>query len=929
MAELQTVTVSGLPNAATPLTGSERVPMDQTVGSPVAASALVVGTGYRIETLGTTNWTACGLPAGVTAAVGLTFVAAAPGTGTGTAIAIETRDAAVSDIAALVPGTNLAYTAATRVLSSSTGDDVTLPLFGTTLAGLVGASGGGTINYLRADGTWAAPPGLSGSGTVTSVGLSAPTGFSVSGSPITTTGTLSLAFASGYSLPTDAKQTDWDAAFTQRRTWDGGDQHLNAANGRASLQLGSAAQAAATDFATAAQGSKADTAIQPGTLTTALAGKADLVGGLVPSSQLPGFVDDVLEFANLAAFPATGETGKIYVSLATGRIYRWSGSVYIELVGSPGNTDAVPEGSVNLYFTTLRGQTAASSWWASYASSVGQALVTAGDSAAARSAISAEQAGAAATAQAAAVQRSNHTGTQPANTITGLAAVATSGAYSDLSGLPTLGTAAATNTGTSAGNVPQLDAQARLPAVDGSQLTGLPSATIPGGNTTQLQYNNAGTFAGLSTLTTDGTNVTISGRLNNSVNGAASAPPLSLIGTWFTGGTTTTTKPQFLIEPAGTTSTSWSTAGTALGVNAPSGFTGNVLDLQVNGNPRFICSNNGIRTFGNFTVGAAGNSGMILAEALGRKTIQTYDAAILTLNELGNNVGVGIATATQGFTVRSTYGIAWDNGSGTADVVLFRDAANTLAQRNGTNAQTFRVYSTFTSATDYELGKSAWERGSSGAVVTGSISAGTLTVTAVTSGSLAVGQIITGTNVIAGTRITALGTGTGGTGTYSVSQSQTVASTTITAGAPVFRVGTEKGTGGGTARALELQTDGVTRVQISATGVWRNTQPAPAAVNVTATLTIANLQTGIITTTTAAAVDMTLPTGTDVEGGFAVNSNDLAFMWSVINTGSNTATILAATAHTIVGSAAVAGGSSGRFTTQRTAPNTYVTYRLS
>jgi hypothetical protein len=58
----------------------------------------------------------------------------------------------------------------------------------------------------------------------------------------------------------------------------------------------------------------------------------------------------------------------------------------------------------------------------------------------------------------------------------GLATVATSGAYSDLSGTPTLGTAAALDAGTSASNVVQLDVSARLPAVDGSQLTNLPSA---------------------------------------------------------------------------------------------------------------------------------------------------------------------------------------------------------------------------------------------------------------------------------------------------------------------------------------------------------------------------------------------------------------------------------------------------------------------
>jgi hypothetical protein len=77
-------------------------------------------------------------------------------------------------------------------------------------------------------------------------------------------------------------------------------------------------------------------------------------GGKVPSSQLPSFVDDVEEYTNLAAFPATGEAGKIYVALDTNKVYRWGGSAYVEISASPGSTDAVAEGSVNLYFTEAR-----------------------------------------------------------------------------------------------------------------------------------------------------------------------------------------------------------------------------------------------------------------------------------------------------------------------------------------------------------------------------------------------------------------------------------------------------------------------------------------------------------------------------------------------------------------------------------------------
>lgn len=50
-------------------------------------------------------------------------------------------------------------------------------------------------------------------GTVTSVAMSVPTGLSISGSPITTSGTLALSYTSGYSIPTTAKQTNWDTAY--------------------------------------------------------------------------------------------------------------------------------------------------------------------------------------------------------------------------------------------------------------------------------------------------------------------------------------------------------------------------------------------------------------------------------------------------------------------------------------------------------------------------------------------------------------------------------------------------------------------------------------------------------------------------------------------------------------------------------------------
>jgi hypothetical protein len=106
-------------------------------------------------------------------------------------------------------------------------------------------------------------------------------------------------------------------------------------------------------------------------------------------------------------------------------------------------------------------------------------------------------------------------------------------------------------------------------------------------------------------------------------------------------------------------------------------------------------------------------------------------------------------------------------------------------------------------------------------------------------------------------------------------------------------------------------------------------QTAPEAVNTTATLTVAQLKNGLITSAPASGVTMTLPTGTDTQSGFNGIYTGMAFQWSVINTGPNTVTISGATGHTVIGSSAVASGVSGRFTSRRSANNTFVSYRLS
>lgn len=77
-----------------------------------------------------------------------------------------------------------------------------------------------------------------------------------------------------------------------------------------------------------------------------------------------------------------------------------------------------------------------------------------------------------------------------------------------------------------------------------------------------------------------------SAAISLAVNGAASTPALSLSGSLFSGGSTTTTKPLLLIEPSGTTSTNWTANGTPFGINAVSGHSTdshNLMDLQVAG----------------------------------------------------------------------------------------------------------------------------------------------------------------------------------------------------------------------------------------------------------------------------------------------------------------------------------------------------------
>jgi hypothetical protein len=105
-------------------------------------------------------------------------------------------------------------------------------------------------------------------------------------------------------------------------------------------------------------------------------------------------------------------------------------------------------------------------------------------------------------------------------------------------------------------------------------------------------------------------------------------------------------------------------------------------------------------------------------------------------------------------------------------------------------------------------------------------------------------------------------------------------------------------------------------------------QPAQTSKAAAATLTIAELLTQIIQYTGAAA-NLTMPTGTLIEGGLATGiANDLAFEFNVINTGTGTATIVTAAGLTLTGAMTVPINTSATFRVRRTAANTYTVYRV-
>jgi hypothetical protein len=161
-------------------------------------------------------------------------------------------------------------------------------------------------------------------------------------------------------------------------------------------------------------------------------------------------------------------------------------------------------------------------------------------------------------------------------------------------------------------------AAARLPAFTGD-------ATSAAG-TAALTLANTGVAAGqytLPTLTVDAKGritsisngsasyATLSALNTFTANSAASTPTILLSGTWFSNGTSITTKPHLLIEPAGTTSTNWPTGGLGLGINAANS-NGRLIEAQIAGQRQFSVDSIGMYLLGVFNLsGSMSASGYI------------------------------------------------------------------------------------------------------------------------------------------------------------------------------------------------------------------------------------------------------------------------------------------------------------------------------
>lgn len=179
-------------------------------------------------------------------------------------------------------------------------------------------------------------------------------------------------------------------------------------------------------------------------------------------------------------------------------------------------------------------------------------------------------------------------------------------------------------------------------AITNAMLASLASTALS--DTTNIGYiNGANIWSALNTF---------------SSAGAASTPSVLFSGTIFTGGTGTTTYPKLFIQPtAATLATTWSTNGTHLGMNVGSGFSGNFIDLHINGGASLfsINSTGGITSAGIAQLSGAGAASA--ASVLMDGTVFTGGSGTSTFPKLFLQPASGATAATTWSTSGTQIGI--------------------------------------------------------------------------------------------------------------------------------------------------------------------------------------------------------------------------------------------------------------------------------
>jgi hypothetical protein len=262
-----------------------------------------------------------------------------------------------------------------------------------------------------------------------------------------------------------------------------------------------------------------------------------------------------------------------------------------------------------------------------------------------------------------------------------------------------LGTAAVLDVGTSAGNVVQLDGSGALPAVDGSNLTGITAGGTPGGTTGQVQYNDGGSFAGDSALTYDPTTgaLTVGGKTVS-----ADAPVLNLSQTWDNAAVTFT--------------------GLKLNVtNTASASDSNLLNLQVGGvsRLRFYPTNNNLSFSDTLASRITFRSFNLVAGLYNRVVLSCDENGKLTWPQGSGDLVSAVLSSARAVSYtfnRITFASALN-----ADVALTAVSSGVLQLDNRSGGPGgFHLVNTYTDASNYERGFLRWssnvfEIGSEGA----------------------------------------------------------------------------------------------------------------------------------------------------------------------------------------------------------------------